>query len=97
MRFPWKCSRHHATRRSRKPAKGQFYWTTADAGSACNFFTDFLLADPEDGTVEMFRGQLPGGNSMGHVTGWCHTTGMSNPANYTDHARNQAMDAAAAR
>jgi len=73
------------------------YWTTANAGSACQWATDFLLSDPEDGTVERSRGQLPGANSMGHVTGWCHTTGMSNPANYTDHARNQAMNAAAAR
>jgi hypothetical protein len=74
-----------------------FYWTTSDAGSACNFLTSLFLTDPEDGTVEKFRGQLPGGNDMGHTTGWCHTTGMSYPANYTDHARNQAMDAAAAR
>jgi hypothetical protein len=34
---------------------------------------------------------------MGHVTGWCHTTGMTYPANYTDHARNQEMNAQAAR
>jgi hypothetical protein len=34
---------------------------------------------------------------MGHTVGWCHTTGMSNPANYTDHTRNQSMNAAAAR
>ena len=73
------------------------YWTTSNSGSACSIFTDGFLTNPEDGVVEMFRGQLPGGNSMGHVTGWCHTTGMTNPANYTDHARNQAMDAAAAR
>jgi len=73
------------------------YWTTSNSGSACSLLTDFLLTNPEDGTVEQFRGQLPGANSMGHVTGWCHTTGMSNPANYTDHARNQAMNAAAAR
>ncbi len=73
------------------------FWTTSNSGSACQFLTDFLLTNPEDGTVEQFRGQLPGGNGMGHTTGWCHTTGMSNPANYTDHARNQAMDAAAAR
>ena len=59
--------------------------------------TNLLLTDPEDGVIEMFRGQLPGGNSMGHVTGWCHTTGMSNPANYTDHARNTLMDAAESR
>jgi hypothetical protein len=73
------------------------YWTTANSGSVCNFITSLLLTAPEDGTVEMFRGQLPGANSMGHVVGWCHTTGMSNPANYTDHPRNAAMNAAAAR
>jgi hypothetical protein len=74
-----------------------FFWTTSNSGSACQFLTDFFLTNPEDGTVEQFRGQLPGGNGMGHVTGWCHTTGMSNSANYTDHARNLAMDAAASR
>lgn len=74
-----------------------FTWTTSNSGSACNVFTGLLLTDPEDGTVEKTRGELPGGNNMGHVTGWCHTTGMSNPANYTDHARNLAMDGAAAR
>lgn len=73
------------------------YWTTSNSGSACSGFTDFLLSNPEDGTVERTRGQLSGGNSMGHVTGWCHTTGMSNPANYTDATRNAAMNAAAAR
>jgi hypothetical protein len=73
------------------------YWTTSNSGSACNGLTDFFLSNPEDGTVERTRGQLSGGNSMGHVTGWCHTTGMSNPANYTDATRNAAMNAAAAR
>jgi hypothetical protein len=73
------------------------YWTTQNSGSACNFFTNLLLASPNDGTVERDRGQLSGGNSMGHVSGWCHTTGMSNPANYTDHVRNAEMDAEAAR
>ncbi|MCY3003558.1 MAG: hypothetical protein NTV21_17320 [Planctomycetota bacterium] len=73
------------------------YWTTSNSGSACNGLTDFFLSNPEDGTVERTRGQLSGGNSMGHVTGWCHTTGMSNPANYTDATRNAAMNAAASR
>lgn len=73
------------------------YWTTSNSGSACNFFASLILDDPEDGTVERDRGQLPGGNSMGHVTGWCHTTGMSNPANYTDHVRNAERNAQAAR
>jgi hypothetical protein len=74
-----------------------YYWTTQNSGSACNFLTNLILASPNDGTVERDRGQLAGGNSMGHVSGWCHTTGMSNPANYTDHARNLEMDAQAAR
>lgn len=74
-----------------------FTWTTSNSGSACNSLVDFLLTNPEDGTVEKTRGELPGGNNMGHVTGWCHTTGMSNPANYTDAARNALMNANAAR
>ncbi len=74
-----------------------FYWTTANSGSACNLFTGFFLDDPEDGTIEMVRGQLPGATNMGHVVGWCHTTGMSNPANYTDATRNLERNAQAAR
>jgi hypothetical protein len=74
-----------------------WYYTTSDAGSACNFLTGLILTNPEDGTVEQFRGQLPGANNMGHVTGWCHTTGMTYPASYTDHARNAVMNANAAR
>lgn len=74
-----------------------WYWTTSNTGSACNFLTNLFLSDPEDGTVEQTRGQLSGAHNQGHTTGWCHTTGMSNPASYTDHVRNQAMNAAAAR
>jgi hypothetical protein len=74
-----------------------FAWTTSNSGSACNALVDFFLTNPEDGTVERTRGQLPGGNNVAHVTGWCHTTGMSNPANYTDAARNADMNTNAAR
>jgi hypothetical protein len=74
-----------------------YFWTTSNSGSVCSSLTELFLVDPNDGTVEEIRGQLPGGNSMGHTVGWCHTTGMSNPASYTDHTRNQAMNAAAAR
>ena len=77
--------------------KQVYYWTTQNSGSVCNFFTDLVLDSPNDGTVEMAKGQLPGANSMGHKAGWCHTTGMSNPANYTDHVRNLEMNAQAAR
>ncbi len=79
-------------------ARGEvFYWTTQNSGSACSFFTNLVLGSPNDGTVERARCQLPGAHSMGHVAGWCHTTGMSNPASYTDHVRNQEMNAEAAR
>jgi hypothetical protein len=74
-----------------------WYWTTSDGGSPCNFFTGLLLTNPEDGVVEVSHGQLPGGHSMGNVTGWCHTTGMTYPASYTDHARNADMNTNAAR
>ncbi len=73
------------------------YWTTQNSGSACNFLTNLILSSPNDGTTERSRGQLPGANSMGHVTGWCHTTGMSNPAQYLDTSRNSEMDVQAAR
>jgi len=74
-----------------------WYWTTQNSGSACNFFTNLVLSSPNDGTIEMVKGQLPGAHSMGHKLGWCHTTGMSNPASYTDHVRNAEMNAQAAR
>ncbi|HPF12915.1 MAG TPA: hypothetical protein PLJ12_01510 [Planctomycetota bacterium] len=74
-----------------------FYYSTSNSGSACQFATDFFLSNPEDGVVEMSRAQLPGATNMGHVTGWCHTTGMSNPAGYNDAARNAVMNQAAAR
>ncbi len=73
-----------------------YYYTTSNSGSACNFATNIFLTNPEDGTVEQFRGQLPGAHNMGHVTGWCHTTGMSDPAGYQDSARNAVMDQEAA-
>ncbi len=83
-------------------ARGQVhYWTTSfldDFGfDFCNLVTDFLLTDPDDGVIEMFRGQLPGANNMGHTEGQCHTTGMRDPAQYTDVSRNMDMNANAAR
>jgi hypothetical protein len=79
-----------------------WYWTTAFEDRPfsfdfCNFISDLLLSDPEDGVVERSRGQLPGGNNMGHVEGWCHTTGMRDPAQTTDAARNSQMNQRAAR
>lgn len=74
-----------------------YYWTTSNSGSVCNFFTNIVLGGTNDGVTRQDLNQLPGGNSMGHKTGWCHTTGMSNPAQYLDAVRNGQMNANAAR
>lgn len=63
----------------------------------CQIVTDLLLSDPEDGTTEKINAQLPGANNRGHVKGWCHTSGMRDPAQTTDSSRNSTMNAQAAR
>ncbi len=63
----------------------------------CSLATDLFLGDPEDGVTEKAYGQLPGGNNRGHKTGWCHTSGMRDPAQTTDSSRNSDMNANAAR
>lgn len=69
-------------------------WWTNDY---CNFATDLVLNDPEDGTVEQVNAQLPGAINRGHVTGQCHTAGMRDPAQYLNASRNSTMNANAAR
>ena len=73
------------------------FWTTSFSGSACNFLSGLFLSNPEDGVVEVARGQLPGAVGMGNTVGQCHTTGMSNPAQYLDATRNAEMNTNAAR
>lgn len=63
----------------------------------CSLGTDLFLGDPEDGVVERAYAQLPGANNLGHKTGWCHTSGMRDPAQTTDSSRNVNMNANAAR
>lgn len=63
----------------------------------CSLATDLFLGDPEDGVTERAYGQLPGGNNRGHKTGWCHTSGMRDPAQTSDSTRNADMNANAAR
>ena len=69
-------------------------WWTNDY---CNFASDLVLSDPEDGTTEKAYGQLPGAVNQGHVTGQCHTSGMRDPAQYQDAGRNGVMNSNAAR
>jgi hypothetical protein len=63
----------------------------------CNLATDPFLSDPDDGVVERAYAQLTGANNLGHKTGWCHTSGMRDPSQTTDAARNTNMNANAAR
>ncbi len=69
-------------------------WWTNDY---CNFATDLVLSDPEDGTTEQTNGQLSGGVNRGHTTGQCHTSGMRDPAQFLDSGRNGVMNSNAAR
>jgi hypothetical protein len=63
----------------------------------CHLGSDLLLSDPDDGTTEKSKGYLSSGINRGHKTGWCHTSGMRDPAQYTDSSRNSTMSANAAR
>lgn len=63
----------------------------------CHIATDLFLSDPDDGVIERWAGQLSGANNMGHKTGWCHTTGMRDPAQTGDYSRNSNMNTYANR
>jgi len=69
-------------------------WWTNDF---CQFATDLVLSDPEDGTTEQAYGQLPGAINRGHTTGQCHTASMRDPAQFLDTSRNSVMNSNAAR
>jgi len=78
------------------------YYTTSFATAwwrwdYCNAVSDLVLSDPEDGTTERAYGQLSGAVNRGHKTGWCHTTGMRDPAQTTDSSRTSTMNVNAAR
>jgi len=78
------------------------YYTTSFATAwwrwdYCNAVSDLVLSDPEDGTTERAYGQLSGAVNRGHKTGWCHTSGMRDPAQTTDSSRNSTMNVNAAR
>lgn len=75
-----------------------YYYTTAFKDvwwryDYCHIASDLFLDDPDDGTTERWAGQLSGANNMGHKSGWCHTNGMRDPAQYNDHTRNANMNA----
>ena len=63
----------------------------------CSIATDFFLSDPEDGVVEHSSGHIVGAQDMGLRTGWCHVSGMRDPAQTGDANRNAIMNAQGAR
>jgi len=63
----------------------------------CNIFVDPFLSDPEDGVVEHAAGHFPGANDMGLRSGWCHVSGMRDPAQTNDGNRNATLNAEGAR
>jgi hypothetical protein len=83
-------------------AKVNYYTTSFNfthwwVNDYCQFATDLVLSDPEDGTTEQVKGQLSGAVNRGHTTGQCHTSGMRDPAQYLDSSRNATMNSNAAR
>ncbi len=74
-----------------------FRYTNWWSNDYCQFATDLVLSDPEDGTTEQAKGQLSGAINRGHTTGQCHTANMRDPAQYLDSSRNATMNANAAR
>ncbi|MGB0134904.1 choice-of-anchor X domain-containing protein [Dokdonella sp.] len=74
-----------------------FKYTNWWSNDYCQFATDLVLSDPEDGTTEQTKGQLSGGINRGHATGQCHTSGMRDPAQYLNSSRNATMNSNAAR
>jgi hypothetical protein len=63
----------------------------------CNIVTDVFLSDPEDGVVENAAGHIVGAQNMGLTTGWCHVSGMRDPAQTGDASRNAVLNARGAR
>jgi len=84
-------------------ARGQVYYHTTSftdnwySYDYCNLLTDVVLTDPDDGVTERDWGQLPYAYNMGHVEGQCHTTGMRDPPQCENYARNSVMNANARR
>jgi len=73
------------------------YITQYNTGSLlnyCNLAVNIAgVKKPNDGCTEVDYAGLDGSNFLGTKKGWCHTTGMNHPAQYTDVERNKRMDA----
>lgn len=82
------------------PSKAQqvyYYTTTYGSKGYCAWGANMVLTTPNDGTTEIKYAALPGGNSAGSKSDWCHTTEMVYPAQCADATRNAEMNSNAAR
>merc|ERR1711916_254306 len=87
-----------------QPAAAQdvYFYTTKwkDEGliKYCNLASNLVLSFPNDGTAEFKMCQLPGGHPQQNpYEGECHTSNMKWPAQTENVARNQEINANAAR
>ena len=66
-------------------SRAQVYYATTSMKNelfsydVCSLSSAFFLDDVGDGVVEKLKGQLDGGNNLGHTRGYCHNSGMNNP------------------
>ena len=85
--------------RLRLPAPPALTCAVQDGGliNYCNLGANLILKWPNDGMTELQFSTLPGGNSMGHAKGQCHTLGMKYGPQCWDETRNAEMNDKAAR
>jgi len=78
--------------------KDVYYYTTqyGDDGY-CVWGANMVLYKPNDGTTEIKKAALVGGNAQKTIIDWCHTSEMIYPAQCTDPARNAEMSQFACR
>jgi len=82
-------------------SKVYYYTSTYEQGKLfgdyCNLAVNMVLEWPNDGTSEIRYSKLLYATYVRNVQKYCHTTGMSYPAQYDNHGQNKEMNSAAAR
>jgi len=69
-----------------------YYTTTYGKFPYCNFLTYLVLKKPNDGTSELTYSHLAGATNQGNKDAFCHSPGMTKPAQTHDAVRNSEMN-----
>jgi len=69
-----------------------YYTTSYGKFPYCNFLTYLVLKKPNDGTSEVPYSHLAGATNQGNKDAFCHSAGMTKPAQTHDAARNKEMN-----